>query len=324
MADFDSSISQLVKTTYNLYAANALRPTLYFDNVATVDPSQLAMPGSVHTFTFLPDMAAATSALNEVSDPSYVNVTPTTVTATLAEYGNAARSTRKFRGTNFLGPGVDRQVAELIGWNAGLSVDTLARNILVAATNVTYGGSATSTTTVAAGSTLTGAKARYVTAKLRGNYARPFGGMGASDGYCGFIHPDVSVDLRAETGAGGWAEAANNSDPAVQRRWNGVIGKYEGIYWIETPTAAISADASNGSGSTGTVDVYHTIVVGKEALAKTWAAGSGAMPEFVEGPPLDALRRHHIFGWYWFGQYAIYRQAAVYRIESSSSIGSNS
>lgn len=323
MADFDSSLSSVIKTTYNLYAANALRPMLYFDMVATVDPSQLAMPGSVHTFTFLPDLSTATSALSETSDPTYANVTPTAVTATLAEYGNAARSTRKFRGTTFL-PAPDRAIAELIGWNAGESQDVLARNTLVAGSNVTYGGSATSTTTVAAGSTLTGAKARYVTAKLRGNKARPFGGLGATDGYCGFIHPDVSVDLRAETGAGGWAEAANNTDPAVNRRWNGVIGRYEGIYWIETPTAAISADASNGSGSTGTVDVYHTIVVGKEALAKTWAMGSTGTPEFVDGPPLDALRRHHIFGWYWQGAYARYREAALYRIESSSSIGSNS
>lgn len=322
MADFDTGISQLVKTSYDRMALNALRPELYFVNVAKVQPSMLSMPGNVHTFTFYPDMSAAVSALSETSDPSYVNVTPTTVALTLAEYGNAARSTRKYRGTAFV-PAPDRDIAELIGWNAGLSQDTLARTVLVGGTNVTYGGSATSTTTIAAGSTITGAKARYVTAKLRGNNAKPFGDLGASDGYVGFIHPDVSVDLRAETGAAGWAEVANRQEGG-DRRWRGVIGKYEGIYWIETPRCPISTDASNGSGTTGTVDVYSTIVVGKEAIAMTHGAENGSVPEFVDGPPLDALRRHHIFGWYWLGAFGRLREDALYRVETSSSIGTNS
>lgn len=325
MADWSAgSITALVKTAYNLYADNALRPELYFVNCAKVEPSRLAMPGSVHAFTFYPELPAITTALSdEVSDPTFVTVTPdNSKTVTLVEYGNAARSTRKFRGTAYV-PAVDRDIAELIGWNAGLSQDTLARTTLVGGSNVAYGGTATSTTTIAAASTLTGAKDRYVTAKLRGNNAKGFGDMGAGDGYVGFIHPDVSVDLRAETGAGGWAEAANNSSPAVERRWNGVIGKYEGIYWIETPRCPISTDASNGSGTTGTVDVYSTIVVGKEAIAFSHSADIGKTPEFVMGPTIDALRRNHIFGWYWLGGFCRYREEALYRIETSSSIGSN-
>lgn len=324
MADvnFDTSITGLVKTVFDRQALNALRPELYFVDCARYEPSMLAMPGNVHTFTFLPDMAAATTPLNEVTDPDVVAITPTTKTVTLLEYGNAARSTRKFRGTTFL-PAPDPEINALIGWNAGITQDTLARNVMVAGTNVTYGGSATSTTTVAAGSTMTGAKARFVAAKLRGNNARGWGDMGVpGNAFAGFIHPDVSVDLRQETGAAGWAEVANRQEGG-SRRWEGLIGKYEGIGWIETPRAAILVDASNGAGAAGTVDVYQTLVVSREAIGFSSGADNGKLPEFIMSPQVDRLRRHHTMGWYWLGGFVVLREEAMYRVETSSSIGTN-
>jgi hypothetical protein len=38
---------------------------------------------------------------------------------------------------------------------------------------------------------------------------------------------------------------------------------------------------------------------------------------------VDSLFREAPMGWYWFGGYAIYRQEAIRRLESSSSIGVN-
>lgn len=325
MADVNFStadVGGLVKTVFDRMALNALRPELYFVDVAKVSPSMLAMPGSVHTFTFYPDMDAAVTPLNEVTDPDYVAVTPTTKTVTLAEYGNAARSTRKFRGTAFV-PAPDRDIFELIGWNAGISQDTLARTTIAGGTNVTYGGTATATNLIAAASVMTGTKARLVTAKLRGANAKGWGDMGVpGDAYAGFIHPDVSVDLRAETGVAGWADVANQTENG-ERRWRGAIGKYEGIVWMETPRCPISADASNGSGATGTVDVYSSFVVAKEAIGFSHGADNSKRPEFVQGPQVDRLRRHHSFGWWWLGGFVRLREECLWRIETSSSIGSN-
>jgi len=317
--DWDTTAgANFVKTAYERMAAFALRPELYFDAVAKKKPSDSTLPGTPVTFNFYPDMDVATSALNEVTDPEFVTVTPTTKTVSLVEYGNVARTTKLYRGLSYSIPGPDSEVANLIGYNAGLSQDTLARDVLIGGTNVTYAGNATTRFSIDAADTFTASKARYVAAKLRGGNAKGWN----NGAYAAFIHPDVAVDLMSETGVNGWVTPAGYS--ASDRVWNGVIGRFAGVDFIETPRAAVIADAANGSSTTGTVDVYITVVVGQEALAKAYSkAESGASPTFVVGPAVDRLRRHHTFGWYWLGGYGRYREAALYRVESASSIGTN-
>ena len=95
--------------------------------------------------------------------------------------------------------------------------------------------------------------------------------------------------------------------------------------FIETPRAKIFEDASNGSGSTGTIDVYCTHIMGRQALAKAHSIvdGNGPFPRVVRGPVVDVLSRFQPVGWYWLGGYARFREAALRRVESSSSIGAN-
>jgi N4-gp56 family major capsid protein len=318
-SDFNTTnLAAFVKTTYDRLAYFALRPEMYFVPIATVKPSVLAMPGSPVTFTFYPDMAAATTPLNELTDPDTTSVTPTTKTVTLNEYGNVARTTKKYRGLAFQMPGPDPDVANLIGFNAGISQDTLFRDQLVAGTNVVYGGAATSRTTVGAATNITAAKVRQIAAKLRGANSKGWNGST----YLGFVHPDTAVDLMAETGVQGWVTPAGYS--AADRIWNGSIGRFAGVEFIETPRAPLFVDASNGSGSTGTVDVYASLFVGQEALAAAHsAAESAATPQFVQGPVVDRLMRHHTFGWYWLGGAGRFREESLYRLETASTIGNN-
>jgi hypothetical protein len=91
---------------------------------------------------------------------------------------------------------------------------------------------------------------------------------------------------------------------------------------VETPRAPIFADA--GSSTTFT-DVYRTLFLGRQALAKAYSYvdGNGAFPMVVPGPITDSLRRLVPIGWYWLGVYGIFRQASLYGVESASSIGKN-
>ncbi|RMH67985.1 MAG: N4-gp56 family major capsid protein [Actinomyces sp.] len=296
---------------YDALANFALRPMLHFDQVARKRPTRQTHRGASVTFDFYDDLAAATTPLTETADVTPVAMSDSTVTVTLVEYGNAVQTTAKLRGTSFLE--VDADAANVIGYNAGLSIDTLARTQLEGGTNVRYAGSATSRATVAATDTLSVADIRYVAAKLRSNSAMPL--IGSL--FVGFMHPDVAYDVRAETGNDAWVNPANYSDAA--RRWNGIVGAFEGVMWIETPRASLLTDA----GST-TTDVYLTTVVGREALAKAFSSVvSGPTPRIVIGPQTDALRRFNTVGWYWLGGHARFREAALYRIESASSIGAN-
>jgi N4-gp56 family major capsid protein len=317
-----TALPDLVKTGYDRSAYFALRPEFYFSLSAATrrSPVNITNPGTTITSTGFVDLAVATTPLTETSTPDSVAPTTSTKSITLNEYGNVAKSTAKLRGVGFHSPAVDPVLADLIGYNAALSYDTLARNALVAGTNVVYGGAVASRVTVAAGTTITAAKIRYVVAKMRGANARGFGDMTAGGGFVAFIHPDVALDLRQETDAAGWLIPQNYGGDQ-SRRWNGNIGTFEGVTFIETNRAPIFADAGVG----GTVDVYATLFVGREALAMAYSSVEhGPEPSFVVGPIVDALRRFHTVGWKWFGGFGLFRDTEeLWRLETSSSIGAN-
>jgi N4-gp56 family major capsid protein len=278
------------------------------------------MPGSSVIFTIFNELSLATSTLSETADLTPATMGDANVTVTLAEYGNTVATTAKLRGTAFLD--VDATAANLIGYNAGSSIDTVVQAVLGAGTNVAYatGGAAvpTSTVTVKADAILTANDIRKQTAALRTANVATFNGY-----YMGYIHPDVSYDLRKETGNASWNAPHVNVD--TQGIYNGEIGTFESVRFIETPRAPLSANASNGTSTTGTIDVYSTLIMGRQALAKAYSAidGNGSVPKVVRGPVVDSLMRFNPIGWYWLGGYGRFREASLRRIEGASSIGAN-
>ena len=83
-----------------------------------------------------------------------------------------------------------------------------------------------------------------------------------------------------------------------------------------------SAGTVSVTGNSGQYNVYGTLILGRQSLAKAHAMadGNGPLPSIVPGPVTDLLRRHVPLGWYWLGGYSIFRQASVYRLESTSSL----
>jgi N4-gp56 family major capsid protein len=309
------------QVAFDRIAYFALRSELLFDSVADVMPVAQAMPGSSVKFTIFNDLDPATSTLTETSDVTAVAMSDSQVEVTLAEYGNAVNTTAKLRGTSFLD--VDSAAANVVGYNAGISIDSIIRDVLAAGTNVVYGGGGssdeTARTSIEVEDIIEANDVRKIVAALRKANAVSFGGM-----YMGFIHPDVSYDLRRETGVASWRDPHVYSDPAGI--YNGEVGAFEGVRFIETPRAKIFENASNGSGSTGNIDVYCTHIMGRQALAKAHSIvdGNGPFPRVVRGPVVDTLSRFQPVGWYWLGGYARFREASLRRIESASSIGANS
>lgn len=301
------------QTALDLRAWYALRPQLYFDAVATVRATSQSFNGAAVTFNINSDLAVATTALSESTDVSAVALSDTQVTLTLVEQGNAAITTALLRGTSYIP--FDPIVANEIGFNAGLSMDTLACNALVGGTNVDYINIAARSSVIPT-DIITGNAVRKETAKLRGAFVPPINGY-----YMAFIHPDVSYDLRGSNGAANWRDPHTYSDPADI--WNGEVGVFEGSRYIEVARSPLVFTDAGSSAST--TDVYATVFVGQEALAKahSMSDGNGPFATIVPGPVTDKLRRFVPMGWYWLGKYGIFRQAAVRRIETASSIGVN-
>jgi len=308
------------QTAFEKLAYFALRDEMYFDQFADVQATNATNPGATVTFTIFQDMAAATTALGEAEDVTPVALSDSQVSVTLNEYGNATVTTAKLRATSFLP--VDPIAANAVGYNAGLSIDTIARNAIQAGTNVIYAtGGATdpsSRTTINSDDVLAANDVRRVVAQLRKANVPTINGS-----YVGMIHPDVSYDFRSATDAAAWRTPANYVNP--QGIYTGEIGMFEGVRFVEAPRAPLFANASDNSGSAGTIDVYGTLIMGRQALAKGISLGGeyGAQPSMVYGTVTDILKRFRPVGWKHFVGYGVFRQEALRRIESASSIGTN-
>jgi len=326
MADFyaneiSTASLQTDQVAFEKLAYFALRPEMYFDQFADVQATNATNPGASIKFTVFADLAAATTPLGEAEDVTPVSMSDSQVTVTLEEYGNATVTTAKLRASSFMP--VDPVAAQAVGYNAGLSIDTVARNVLQAGDNVLYatGGAVapSSRTTINADDVLTITDIRKAVAQLRGANVPTINGT-----YIGFIHPDVQFDLLSATDAAGWRDAYKytNATPLI----NGEIGQIDGVRFIASSRAPLFANASNNSGASGTIDSYGTLIMGRQALAKGISLGGeyGAQPSIVYGTVTDLLKRFRPVGWKHFVGYSVFRQEALRRIESASSIGTNS
>jgi N4-gp56 family major capsid protein len=290
----------------------ALRSQPMFEMACDVKSTNQSHPGASVQFNIYADLAQATGSLTETSDVTAVAMSDSTVTVTLAEKGNAVITTAKLRGTSFLN--VDADAANVIGYNMVDSLDNIVHDVLVGGSNEAWAGDATATANIDAADNLAATDVRKEVAALRSASVQPY----ANGTYLGFIHPDVSYDLRDDTAVTDIIQYQIRQDGAAVRQ--GSIGTFGGVDFIETPRLDIVADAGASS-----VDVYNTIIVGKQAMAKAHSrgAGFGADPGIVFGPVTDTLRRFQPVGWYHLVGYSRFREAAIRRIEAASSIGAN-
>lgn len=313
-----TAMSNTVQTAYDRFFEFALRAQPLFRQVADKRPAQQTAPGGSVVLERYQDLAVATTPLTETTDPDSVAMgNPTTVTITLNEYGNPVLRTRKLY--LFSLTDVDPAIANIVAFNAADSIDSVVQTVLRSGTNViqrkagavTYVTNGTVSTPV--GTTMvntdsyTSAMARLAVVKLRTNKAVPRKGSL----YWAAIHPEVSYDLRSETGAAAWRDPHNYS--AAGNIWAGEIGAYEGAFYIESPRCYNAVDAGTGD---NTIRRFRTYYAGQQALAEAVA------DEFhtVAGPITDKLMRFRPLGWYGVAGWARYREEALIRAESTSTI----
>ena len=302
-----SAISNLVQTAYDQYVRMALRSIPVMRALADVKPVQQAMPGSSVVFSIYSDLAQATSTLTETSDVSSIALgNPNQITVTLNEYGSAVTTTKKLNLTSF--NDVDTALADIIAYNAADSIDAVVAAVLTGAgnTNIIYGGNATTTNTIDINDTMTVSDIRQAVTELRTNKALPRIG----ELYAAYLHPRQTADLRAETGTGGFQELSKYTDrtPFVA----GAVGVIEGAFVVETPRVPFAVNTNSPA-----VNVYRAVIAGREALAEA----QGQDISTVVGPQIDALRRYHTIGWYYFGGFNILRTAALYQIQTAATNG---
>lgn len=297
-----------VKKAYDLMAHFALRTTPCYEIIADVKSTSQSHNGSGVQFTFLNDLAQATAELAEHIDVTPQALGDSAVNITLKEYGNAVLTTAKVRATSFLN--VDSDAANIVGYNMADSMDKIVSDVAQGGTNVTHVGSA-NRGAIAAANKYTASEGRKAVAQLRTRNAPGW----ENGNYMAVIHPNVSYDLRSDTAVTDVINYQLYQEGAPIKA--GSIGTFNGIEYIENPRAGVVA----GAGALG-IDVYQTLVVGRQFLAKAFsrAAGFGPDPQVVFGPVTDVLRRFNPVGWYHMAGYGIFREDCGQRVESSSSL----
>lgn len=224
--------------------------------------------GAVTSFRRLNSLAVVTNAITEGVTPDGVDLSITKVSATVQEYGNYTKIS-EFLNLTGLDP-VLTETAELMGENAGESIDTIVRDMVAAGTNVVYANSKTSRVTVAAADKITALDILKVRRTLKRNKVKPVTLPDGSKGYLSFIHTDVATDLMQTTE---WKD--QNTYVDTKNRQDGILGKMYGIYFLEADNAV----KFTGAGATG-ADVYGTIFIGKGAYGVPDVEGS-SKPQII-------------------------------------------
>lgn len=244
------------------------------------------------------NLAAATNALSEGVTPTGSQLSITDITATVQQYGDFVTMTDKFLFTT-LDP-VLTETAEILGDQAGDTIDQLTRDVLAAGTTIQYASTATQRTDITAAMKMTGAEVREAVRTLQKNKARPittmvnpsnmYGTVPLEACYVGIISPDTLMDLKSDAS---WVPVARYSEVGQKMPYE--KGAVDEVRFVMTQNAKVFT-----AGGDGGVDVHATIILGQNAYGITRITGE-AMRNIVK--PLgsagtsDPLDQRATSGW---------------------------
>jgi N4-gp56 family major capsid protein len=296
--------SQFVTKAYDLMVYPPLRSELIFDQFATVKASNVTHRGGSVRFSFVDDLSIQTTPLLENLDVDSIALTSRALTLSMREYGTAVTNTALIRGTSMIA--MDPLIAERVGYNAGKSIDALAR-VALDATSITYDDATTATVGSIGsgnGSYLTGELLREGVARLQAANVRPFRGSA----YVAVVSPYQAQHLKSESTDTGWRYVVTRNEGSNGNSiFNGEIGTYEGVRIV------VNNNLTNlGQG----------YLMGAEALAKAYsnAPGFGPQPGTVVSPVVDKLKRFASVGWYHLVGYSVFRAEALLHIKTDAGL----
>ena len=265
-ATTDAALSPEMKTYYDRALLERAAPRLVHAQFGQERPIP-RNGGKTIEFRRFASLGASTTALTEGVTPAGQALSVSAITATIAQYGGFVEGSDLLDLTA-IDP-VLTETAQLLGEQAGESLDTIVRDILHAGTSVQYAGAATSRGTVGTADTLTVDEVRKAVRTLKNNKARPL-----SDGsYVAIVGPNTTYDLQSDTK---WDEAAKYAGST--QIFSGEIGRLYGVRFVETTEAKVFAASGadpDGAGALGPIDVYSTLVLGQNAYGIIPLSGAG-------------------------------------------------
>lgn len=233
---------------------------------------QPANEGKVVYFTRHTPLATATTALTEGVNPSEVALTASTVSATLAEYGNTVKISRFLSLTSI--DANNKEKIEVVGQNMGETIDELVRNELFTGATAQLAGGAAALTAVAASNTFSAAEIRKAVRTLKANKARPY-----SEGNYSWVcktGPFPAYDLMGDSTFVN-ADVQNGNNAA--HTYRGDLGVLYGVRFWESP---------NQKTESSTVTVYSNFIHGSDAAGVTELDGDSVKLYIIPHTQIDS------------------------------------
>ena len=264
-----NDLSAEMKTFYDMTLIDEASAQLVHDQFGQKRPIP-ANGGKTIEFRKFSSLPKATTALTDGVTPNGNKLNVSTITATVSQYGDYIVQSDVLELT-----AIDNTIVEatkILGKQAGLTLDTIVRNVLVAGTSVQYAGDKESRSALTATDTLSVLEIQKAVAFLRAQNAPTIGGD-----YVAIIHPYAAFDLMRDPE---WIDAHKYAAP--ENLYTGEIGKISGVRFVQTSEAAIL-----------TGGVFCTLVLGEGAYGVTEITGGGLQTIVKQkgsagtGDPLD-------------------------------------
>lgn len=297
----DAGLSAENKTYYDMRLIDEATPNLVHSQFAQKRPIPKGK-GKKIEFRKYASLPKALTPLSEGVTPDGRKLSVTTIEAEVNQYGDYVAYSDVLDLT-----AIDDNVVEatqLLGNQAGLTMDTIHRNVLLTGTNVMYCPKGTTTVTARedldATAKLTVDMVKKVVAWLKKNNAPKIDGS-----YMAIIHPYVAYDLMSDPA---WIDAHKYAQP--ENIYEGEIGKIGGVRFVETSEAK-----SFGGGK------YATLFMGANAYGVTEIDGGGLrtiIKQLGSGGTSDPLDQRATVGWKAMTTAEILVQQYLVRVESGS------
>lgn len=262
-----TSLSDEMKVFYSDYLIDNAVPNLVHDQFGQKHPIPKGRGKTIEFRKYAP-LPKALTPLQEGVTPSGNSLTVSTITATVAQYGDYIELS-----DILLLTAIDNNLlhaTKLLGNQAGETLDTITREVLNSGTNIQYAeGQVIARYQLVGGESsgnhyFTVECVRRAVRTLKNNKAKKINGY-----YVGIIHPDVAYDLMGDDD---WVSASEYAGST--QIFEGEIGKIHGVRFVETTEAKIfHAKDLTSTNRTLTVASYASKVITiAEALSSADAA----------------------------------------------------
>ena len=300
----DSGLSVENKTFYDMTLIDEATPNLVHDQFAQVRdiPKNGGKKIEFRKFASLPK---ATTPLTEGVTPDGKKLSVTNIEAEVAQYGDYIVQSDMLELSS-----IDNTIVEatkILGNQAGLTLDTITRNVLQSGTNVFYcpkadGTEVTSRAGLDNTCVLTVDVLKRCAAFLKKNNAPKIDGK-----YIAIIHPFVAYDIMSDDE---WKYPHQYADPT--NIYTGEIGEIAGFRFVESSEAKIYEGG-----------VFGTLLLGANAYGTTKITGGGLemiIKQLGSAGVADALNQRSSIGWKATKTAEILVEAYLMRVESKSKL----